>query len=90
MNTRMKTLTLASGVALLTCSLSVGMIKAADHGDGPLASVQRSADLGDIYAFLDPNDNTRLVVIITAQGFIVPGEAVNFSVFDHQLNYGIK
>jgi hypothetical protein len=90
MNTKMKTLTLASGVALLTFSLSVGMIKAADHGDGPLASVQRSADLGDIYAFRDPNDNTRLVVIITAQGFIVPGEAVNFSVFDHQLNYGIN
>jgi hypothetical protein len=64
--------------------------RAADHGDGPLASVQRSADLGDIYAFLDPNDNTRLVVIITAQGFIVPGEAVNFSVFDHQLSYGIN
>jgi hypothetical protein len=64
--------------------------RAADHGDGPLASVQRSADLGDIYAFLDPNDNTRLVVIITVQGFIVPGEAVNFSVFDHKLNYGIN
>jgi hypothetical protein len=90
MNTKMKTLTLASGVALLTFSLSVEMIKAADHGDGPFVSVQRSADLGDIYAFLDPNDNTRLVVIITAQGFIVPGEAVNFSVFDHQLSYGIN
>jgi hypothetical protein len=90
MNTRMKTLTLASGVTLLTFSLSVGMTKAADHGDGPFVSVQRSADLGDIYAFLDPNENTRLVVIITAQGFIVPGEAVNFSVFDHQLSYGIN
>jgi uncharacterized protein DUF4331 len=90
MNTKMKTLTLASGVALLTCSLSVGMIKAADHGDGPLVSVGRSEDIGDIYAFLDPNDNTRLVLVLTTQGFIVPGEAVNFSVFDHQLSYGIN
>lgn len=89
MNTKMKALTLASGVALLTCSLSVG-IKAADHGDGPLVSVQRSGDIGDIYAFLDPNDNTRLVLVLTTQGFIVPGEAVNFSVFDHQLSYGIN
>ncbi len=90
MNTKMKTLTLASGVALLTCSLSTGMIKAADHGDGPLVSVGRSEDIGDIYAFLDPNDNTRLVLVLTTQGFIVPGEAVNFSVFDHQLSYGIN
>jgi hypothetical protein len=89
MNTKMKALTLASGVALLTCSLSVG-IKAADHGDGPLVSVQRSGDIGDIYAFLDPNDNTRLVLVLTTQGFIVPGEAINFSVFDHQLSYGIN
>jgi hypothetical protein len=32
--------------------------------------------------FLDPNDNTRVVVILTAVGFTVPSEAVNFSVFD--------
>jgi hypothetical protein len=90
MNTKMKTLTLASGIALLTFNLSVGMIKAADHGDAPLASVGRSEDIGDIYAFLDPNDNTRLVLVLTTQGFIVPSEAVNFSVFDHQLSYGIN
>jgi hypothetical protein len=64
--------------------------RAADHGDGPLISVQRSGDIGDIYAFLDPNDNSRLVLVLTTQGFIVPGEAVNFSVFDHQLSYGIN
>ncbi len=90
MNTKMKTLTLASGIALLTFNLSVGMIKAADHGDAPFASVGRSEDIGDIYAFLDPNDNDRLVLVLTTQGFIVPGEAVNFSVFDHQLSYGIN
>ena len=35
--------------------------------------------------FLDPNDNSRVVVILTAVGFTVPSEAVNFSVFDHEL-----
>jgi Domain of unknown function (DUF4331) len=58
---------------------------AADHGDAPFASVKRSADIGDLYVFLDPNDNDRVVVIGTVTGFTVPGEAVNFSVFDHEL-----
>ena len=38
-----------------------------------------------MYLFLDPNDNRRVVVILTAEGFTVPGEADNFSVFDHEL-----
>jgi hypothetical protein len=60
----------------------------ADHADGPLISGSaRSADIGDVFMFLDPNDNTRLVIAMTTQGFIVPAEAVNFSVFDPFLNY---
>ena len=58
---------------------------AADHGDAPYASVKRSGDLNDLYVFLDPNDNSRVVVILTAAGFTVPSEAVNFSVFDDEL-----
>jgi hypothetical protein len=62
-------------------------IGAADHGDGPGVGVDRSADLNDVYMFLDPNDNTRVVMMLTVCGFIVPGEAVNFGVFDHNLRY---
>ncbi len=62
-------------------------IGAADHGDGPGVGVDRSADLNDGFLFLDPNDNTRVVMILTVNGFIVPGEAVNFGVFDHNLRY---
>jgi len=57
----------------------------ADHGDAPYASVKHSADIGDVYLFLDPNDNSRVVVILTVAGFTVPGEGVNFSVFDDEL-----
>ena len=69
--------------ALLASSIAPAF--AADHGDAPYASVKRSGDLNDLYVFLDPNDNSRVVVILTAVGFTVPGEAVNFSVFDHEL-----
>jgi Domain of unknown function (DUF4331) len=72
----------AIGFALLAAALPA---LAADHGDAPFASVKRSADLNDLYVFLDPDDNDRVVVILTAVGFTVPGEAVNFSVFDHEL-----
>lgn len=59
--------------------------RAADHGDGPSASNDPSADLGDLYFFLDPNDNSRAVLTITTRGFIVPSEAVNMGIFDPTL-----
>lgn len=55
---------------------------AADHGDAPFSGEDRSIDLADVYFFLDPNDNNRVIIIGTLQGFIVPGEAVNFGLFD--------
>jgi hypothetical protein len=80
---------LAAAIAATTAFLPISPSHAADHGDGPLASVNRSADLGDLYAFLDPNDNTQLVLALTVQGFIVPSEAENFSVFNDQIQFRI-
>jgi hypothetical protein len=77
--------TLAVAMAGITFLAGLPPSMAADHGDGPFASVKRSGDLNDLYVFLDPNDNNRVVVILTAVGFTVPGEGVNFSVFDHEL-----
>jgi hypothetical protein len=80
--------TLTAGVAATSFFLAgLSPSMAADHGDGPLASVTRSADLGDVYLFLDPNNNNRVVAIATVAGFTPPGEAVNFSVFDHRLEF---
>lgn len=59
--------------------------RAADHGDGPSASNDPSADIGDLYFFLDPNDNSRAVLTLTMRGFIVPSEAVNMGIFDPTL-----
>jgi hypothetical protein len=76
--------------AALLSSVAIGGALAADHGDAPYASVKRSGDLNDLYLFLDPNDNGRVAVILTAVGFTVPGEAVNFSVFDDELVYAFQ
>jgi len=69
---------------LLTLNLST---EAADHGDSPIPSLDRSADLADVYSFLDPNDNSRVILMVTVNGFIVPGEAVNFGLFDPGIRY---
>jgi len=80
--------TLAAGLAAITFLTGLPPTMAADHGDAPFVSGSaRSADTGDSFLFLDPNDNTRLVIAMTLQGFIPPGEAVNFSVFDPLLTY---
>jgi hypothetical protein len=70
-----------SGVLLLT------NLRAADHGDSPTASNNASADLNDVFLFLDPNDNSRVIISMTTRGFIVPSEAVNMGIFDPKLVY---
>ena len=61
--------------------------RAADHGDAPNVAGDQAADLADVYFFRDPGDNSKVVMILTFRGFIVPGEGVNFSVFDHTATY---
>jgi hypothetical protein len=61
--------------------------RASDHADGPTVAGDQAADLADCYLFPDPNDPTKLVLINTVRGFIVPGEAGNFAIFDSTIRY---
>src|SRR5918912_3637900 len=62
-------------------------IDAADHGDAPLVAQDQACDIADFFLFLDPNDNSRVVIAATVHGFIVPNEAVNFGIFDPNVRY---
>ncbi|HMX25617.1 MAG TPA: DUF4331 family protein, partial [Blastocatellia bacterium] len=86
-NKKFAALALAFHLLLVVGTIPFTRVGAADHGDAPGASVDRSADINDMYLFLDPNDNTKVVMLMTVHGFIVPAEAVNFGVFDHNLRY---
>jgi hypothetical protein len=66
---------------------SVGAVRAADHGDAPNVAGDQACDLADVYFFLDPNNNNKVVLIGTLRGFIVPGEAVNFAIFDRNVRH---
>ena len=63
---------------------------AADHGDAPIASNNQSTDIADVFAFLDPKDNDRLILAMTQRGFIASGENANFGIFDQFLKYRLQ
>ena len=75
-----------AGAALAVLALVPGA-RGADHGDSPNVAHDQVADIADVFLFLDPNDNSRVVIAATFHGFIVPGEAVNFGIFDSALRY---
>ena len=61
--------------------------RAADHGDAPNVDNDSGADIADVFLFLDPTDNTKVCILGTVHGFIVPGEAANFAAFDPNVKY---
>ena len=63
------------------------IIWAADHADSPLVASDPGADLADVYAFLDPNDNTKAILAMDVHGFIVPGENANLGGFDPDVTF---
>ena len=54
---------LLGGIAYL--GLASASARAADHGDAPNVDNDSGADIADVFAFLDPNDNTRVIIIGT-------------------------
>jgi len=71
-------------MAWLACP---GPTRAADHGDAPNIDNDSGADIADVFMFLDPADNSKICILGTVHGFIVPGEATNFGAFDSTVLY---
>ncbi len=83
-------------IALFALALTVALAiqltppprtNASDHIDSPSITQDRGSDLTDTYAFLDPNDNSRVVLIMSTQGFVVSGEHFGMAIFDHNIRY---
>ena len=92
MKTLEKVLTrLPALLAISAClSLSSGALRAADHGDAPALDQDQGADIADFFLFPDPNDATKVVLVGTFHGFIVPGEAGNFAGFDPNVRFPLR
>ncbi len=83
-------------IALVALALTVALaiqltppprMSASDHIDSPSITQDRGSDLTDTYAFLDPNDNSKVVLIMSTQGFVVSGEHFGMAIFDHNIRY---
>ncbi len=81
----------ASFLAVVACvalSLTgVMRLHASDHIDGPQLAHDHAADINDMYFFLDSNDNSRVVMIMTINPFAISSEIIGQALFDHNLRY---
>lgn len=62
-------------------------VLAADHAEAPVVASDQASDIADVYAFLDPNDNSKVVLAFDVHGFIAPGENGNLGGFDPNVLY---
>ncbi len=77
----------AFAIAFAVQFIPASRTTASDHLDSPIVAQDRGADLADMYAFLDPNDNSKIVLLMSTQGFIVSGEHFGMSIFDPNIRY---
>ncbi len=84
---RLATVILGLGLAGSVLLAPATRILGSDHADSPTNANDQAVDQGDTYLFINPSDNTKLVVIETVRGFIVPSEAVNFGFFDQSVRH---
>jgi hypothetical protein len=77
-------------VFLASISLAVPtapVVGAADHAEATLVAGDPAADIADVFAFLDPNDNSKVVLAMDVEGFVVPSELLNLSFFAPDVTY---
>src|SRR6266446_8229707 len=86
----------SSAVVLVAMALMIAMAialapalpaNAADHAESTSVAGDPGADLADVFAFLDPNDNSKVVLALDVEGFIVPSELLNLSFFSPDVTY---
>jgi Domain of unknown function (DUF4331) len=79
--TTVRITTFAFALGLAFAFLGASSVNAADHAEATLAAADPGADIADVFAFLDPNDNSKVVLALDVEGFVVPSEMLNLSFF---------
>jgi hypothetical protein len=84
---KMGVIALTLALAFITLFAPVSQIKAADHAESTSVGADPGADIADVFAFLSPNNNSRVVLAIDVEGFIVPSELLNLGYFPSDIVY---
>src|SRR5213593_5178656 len=81
-------------ITALALFMAVALVKtpfaptnAADHAESTSVAGDPGADIADVFAFLDPNDNSKVVLALDVEGFVVPSELLNLSFFSPDVTY---
>lgn len=88
-----RTISALFAVALLGITLFLpapAPIHAADHAESTSVGADTNADIADTFAFLDPNDNSRVILAVDVAGFIVPSEMLNLGFFSPEVVYQLQ
>src|SRR5262249_41531747 len=74
-------------IAITTAMAPSPVTNAADHAESTSVAGDPGADIADVFAFLDPNDNSKVVLALDVEGFVVPSELLNLSFFAPEVTY---
>jgi hypothetical protein len=75
--------------AFLTGLVIASAVWAADHREAPIVNARPDGDISDVFAFLDPNNASRLVLAMGVNTFAIPAVRGSYS-FSQQYLYQFK
>ena len=78
---------LAAGMALSILLMPQSRTDAADHAEATLVAAFPGADIADVYAFLDPTNNSNVILAMDVEGFVVPSEMTNLGFFSPDVKF---
>ncbi len=81
------TLAVVLTISIFSIYLPLAAVSAADHAESTSVANDPGADLGDAFVYLNPFDNTKVILALSVAGFIVPAEQVNLGYFPHDILY---
>ena len=77
-------------VLMLVYGAGPNAARASSHSEAPLISQDPRADNTDLYAFVDPNDTSKVTIIANYIPLEAPASGPNFYSFDDNVLYEIK
>lgn len=86
-NKRFVRTAILASLALVFTMMPVPLTDASDHIDGPQLANDHASDINDMYFFLDPNNNSRVVMVMTVNPFLISSEIIGQAIFDHNVRY---
>jgi hypothetical protein len=88
---------LRSAVLRYTCALTLAALavppqplSAASHREAPITALDQKADITDWFAFVSPEHQDRVILILNVDPFLEPSNGPNYFPFDPNVLYEMK